>query len=178
MCNYLSSCFEIVFAVCLVLKFWLVSWQFNGNVKVCNGFGICSVLYGCIWYGDNDLLSSVAAWHQTLHASYLGSASNVRHAVYPHPPLPAYRTYRYYTGIKGIAPNDTQSNAQLFQWGLLPMNLHYVHMQNRKFRHKQAKKKDFMRYISVQQALVHVCVMKVNSRTCALQTMKHVTRLL
>ena len=69
-------------------------------------------------------------------------------------------------------------NAQLFQWGLLPMNLHYVHMQNRKFRHKQAKKKDFMRYISVQQALVHVCVMKVNSRTCALQTMKHVPRLL
>jgi len=24
----------------------------------------------------------------------------------PHPPTPAYRTYRCYTGIKGIAPND------------------------------------------------------------------------
>jgi len=34
------------------------------------------------------------------------SASDARHVVYPHQPTPAYRTYRCYTGIKGIAPND------------------------------------------------------------------------
>jgi len=93
MCNYLSSFFEIVLAVFLVLKFGLVSWQLNGKVKVWDNFGFCSVVHSI--YGDNYLLSRVAC-----------TASDARYVVYPHPPTPAYRTYRCYTGIKGIAPND------------------------------------------------------------------------
>jgi len=65
MCNYLSSFFEIVFAVFLVLKFRLVSWQLNGKMKVWDNFGFGS----CTRYGDNYSFSRVACWHQTLHAS-------------------------------------------------------------------------------------------------------------
>jgi len=89
--NYMSSFFETVFAVLLVLKFRLVSWQLNGKVKVWDNFGFCSVVHRMD--GDNYLLSRVTC-----------SPSDAPHAVYPHPPTPAYRTYRCYTGIKGIAP--------------------------------------------------------------------------
>jgi len=83
MCNYLSTFFEIVFAVFPVLKFGLVSWQLNGKVKVWDSLRQLCVLLSCTRYGDNYLLSRIACWHQTPHASYLGSASDARHVVYP-----------------------------------------------------------------------------------------------
>jgi len=86
MCNCLSSFFEIVFAVFLVLKFGLVSWQLNGKVKVWDNFGFCSAVHGMD--GDNYLLSRVVCWHQT----------------------PAYRTgsvpHLSMLHWEGIAPND------------------------------------------------------------------------
>ena len=51
----------------------------------------------------------VAVSHQTLSLVWTGLKPTARleHAVYCHPLPPAYRTYRHYTVINGIAPNDT-----------------------------------------------------------------------